>query len=904
MSDKLHLIDYIAQELREIGVPPLDVRVVPLPGSADTFVVSILSDSLDGQTFLDRELRVRPAVARAFGRANLPRATYVLEAQTSDELALEEGIENSGEYIVPDADAAADQINRRRWREQCEAVKRALSGAHYQLESMEAGRVIIARKEQLSREAILVAFANNPSVETVDFELRKVMQALRSTISLNKAFYLSPKRLLNPFANQTKVDWIDLQTSNQFLHALNSSNRLAEAVKSDAEKRMDKGSADRVGGPAIEPAVRIGEGQMRVTANFFDFVQGWSSGEDASLLVLIAPAGHGKTTLSLELARQAAERFLGAPESNPVPLFVPFEAVRRTVDFESIVHKANSDLGGGSFSAFKELLKADQAVLFVDGFDELADDAGIGVAEAQVRSMRGLLSGRAKVVLAGRTIFAEMFAGGATISGRVQSLLGTVPVQVVEILPFDAERIHRFVETRSSLDNVARGKLFEFSEATKDHAEICANPLFLKILCSLALDGKLPSGEEMTTGVDAVVDKVCQREEVRQHLGIGLDRQLEFLGWMANELFRQGTLGLPKGDAEAISLAVAEAAGQAKDVSERLQDHALLAPRGVGVGFLHPYIRDVLLGRYLLQHRHESEGRASAPLSLLGLRDLPEATIAYMAQKPLADLPLPDHWLTVASKLPSRSRRNLVRIALQRRFYQDGDPRSWLAADWVKDKTVAELDLSGLLLDSLDLGGIEFLGCDFSRTIIEDCDLRGAKLVDCRFEATIFDEVVADSATEVRGGFAKNVDVRKGGQRFGADSATEVAGILRPSVAETGVVRAPDPKAARDCRGFIRKMLSQLVEVEPSIRFHSVNRIAFETLAKTREEKLALEKAIYPLLLNRVCETVLSGGSKENIDIVKSWRQPVLNYLVANRLTPPLADLLNRAVARGAKYFA
>lgn len=896
MPGNIRLVEEsLRNELVLIGVDPVVASISELDKSGDSFVVTIVSRAFEGQAYLDREMRVRPAVARAFSCHGMLRSAFVVEVQTPEEES-DDQAEATGEFFVGEDVAPEERLTRQRWREQCASVIRALKGTNYEIEEVLDRRVLLATRKQLAVEKVLVGFAPSVNSSTVDLETRRTMERTSQVQRISASYYLSPSELANPWANQSKLTWLQLQTASDFLHTLAASQAVANELRASADNCLRPAQGEQAW-PVIEPSVRLQDGRV-LSQGLFRFIEDWASRDKTSFLVLMAPAGHGKTTMSLELARRFCEEFGDNRPGRKVPLLVPFESVRRTVDFEAIVYKTLAERNGGSFAAFGELLRLNHAMLIVDGFDELADDAGQGVAEAQVRSMRSLLQGSAKIVLAGRTMFTQHFAGGVPIADRVRSLLGEIDVEVVEILPFDEERIAKFIRTRSNVDPAAQERVLAFSGVSPDHQEVCANPLFLRLLCSLAASDQLPAVSQVDIGIKSIVEGVCKREETRQNLGLGVPGQLEFLGWIAAEIFRLGAAWLPRCDAEAIAASVAEAR-QAPDIVGRLLDHALLAQARLGgVAFIHPVVRDVILGDSICA---QLAAIGAAKQSSLGQRDIPEGTVNHLAQDGFAPDRLPAGWLSNPAHTSSHVRRNLFRICIAYARLRNPNPRQWLVPEWVHDGRIVALDVSGLTLESLLLDGLILQACDFSNAIIDDCDLSGAKFVQCALEGTIFSSCWADSSLEVlESSRVRDCEVLTDATVRRASSPRELgAHLMENAVAGS----ASSDAAARACVELIRRVLAELVEFDP-VRFHSKLRDSLAATGRDAAERLALERAIFPALLNKICEVRLSAGSRENLELAKHWRKPVVDYLKNNHRTPGFQALVAKAVARGVKHFS
>jgi NACHT domain len=909
MSSDLSLIaSNIQAELAKVGLADAKVVVVSLDNANDALMVTVESAAFDGQTFLDREMRVRPVVARALNLSSMPKAAYVIEALSPDDANFENTDDRLG---VPEASAPAlEPNNRRALREQRNSILRAFRANNYTVEELEQDKVTVASRTLLSDETILVGFAQSTNATTVDIDVRKAMQIARQARSFSACYFLTLEPLAKPFSNQGAADWLIVETSVQFMHRLNSSTALARKLSKQCSDDLDR-SAQECAGPVIEPTTKAESGSVAC----FDYIRSWANQPEASFLILVAPAGYGKTTITLELVRQFADDFLRSM-TRPVPLLVPFEAVRRTVDFEALMHKRLAQLGGGAFGVFAELLRNANAVLFVDGFDELADDAGTSVAENQIRSMRALVQGRAKVVLAGRSAFAQQFAGDMGIIQRVRSLLGDVRVETLEILPFDLDQVAKFVSTRQAFGSEHQTSLISFAQSSPDHEEICGSPLFLRVLCTLAKEGELPENTEVADGVQYIVDKVCEREETRQHLGIGTSAQLGYLGDVALQIFRAGQAGTSREEVQFYAAATAERmsvpTAMVAELVGRLTDHALLAPWAeMKLSFIHPIIRDVLLGRALA---HVAAGGHLGEFNgYMGIRDLPEGTVRYLARssESIFDA-VPAEWLSKQGRFSTQTRRNLVRVALEKARRGD-NPRQWVDGKWINDRLLLGLDLSNLPLASVSFDGLLLKGVDFSNAVFEDCDFIGTRfescdvssalLLDCRASA----ETVLE-ATQITGATVRAGDVTSRVQT-GQDLLAALVGAGSPdftvplAVPTQMSVLLSTADVRRRCLTLTAQILENFVRTEDAaVKFDSVRRVGFPRQQFEGREWTAVDKVIAPMIISAFCDIELSAGSKENLVIAKRWRSPIVEFVRRGRLTTNLRDVFDLMVARAARY--
>lgn len=884
------IAECIKGELENILISPEIVDVFPLDEKSETYIVTIISTAFEGQTYLDREMRVRPAVLRGLMTAGLARPSCSLELTTpSEDNELSEPQE-----IAPAIESTqVERQGRTQWREERRSTLNALEAARFQLNEVEHDCLYLAERQALSEERLLICFARSPRSTTVDVDLRRKMSAVRQSQSISQCYYLTLDSLDSPFSNQNPAEWLRVLTAEQFAHILLSSKQIADSVIREVDAAFER-LPIHLQGEVIEPSAQ--NANEEIIPDFFTHVENWSQQPNASLLLLVADAGHGKTTITMELARRAAKQFL-RENSGPVPVFVPFESVRRTVDFEALLLKRLDQLHGTAAGAYSSLLKNNRSVLFVDGFDELADDAGMQVAESQIRSMKGLIAGKAKVVLAGRSAFAEQFAGYQGIAERFRGLLGDVSVEVLHLQPFDDEQIARYLESRIELKSEALESVQEFVQKTADHEELASNPLFLRMLCSVAQEGQLKS-ISLTDGVGQLLQEICEREEERQQLGLGVAGQIEFLGLLADDVFSRDSSSLSTADVRIFAELVLNKETRARqpELIGRLCDHALIASSGIDrIGFIHPFIRDVLLATHV-ERRFTLDGSYR---DLLGRKDLPQAAIEYLARPSgkITDV-LPNGWLTESTKLNSMARRNLFRIAIEMPQHQSKDWPS--RPDWVVNSTIEGLDCSMLAIEDISFRNMSFRNCRFEATSFESCDFDAPVFQSCKLIETVFSDCQFLGNARTLDSEVRSLAVR--------DSAGKISFLQQFPGANQSKATPEQRFELRDLNlaRIVEDLLRQFLQVFMSdeFQFNRVSEVRLNLTLHAHHEQTVYDSVVKPLAVSKLCNKVLGAGSRAHIEIAKPWRNATVAFLRnPSAQTNRLRELIEKMGRKSARFF-
>lgn len=906
MSDTLSVIEkHVAEGLIQIGLDIDKIEISELSDSHSAFFVRIVSRAFEGLTFLDREMRVRPAVAKAFFSAGFPRAEFIVEPLDLDEIALEE----SALAIRPSSDEDASDVSgdaaqgRAAWRENLAQIVNALRDSAYEVEILIPDQLYKAERSIMAREVLLVGFAKSLSAKTIDFEIRKAIEVARKAETYSAIYYVSPRPLTAPFANQTKVKWLYCITATVFMHQLNSSAKLSKRLVQEIAD-IQKNTALEHQGPVIDPVVKEFPSGIE-HGRFQDFIKDWGNTAGPSLLVVMAPAGHGKTTLCQELSRKLALRFSNDGPPHPVPLLVPFESVRRVVDFESLLARRLNELHAGPTGAFLPLLHRGEAVLVVDGFDELANDAGFDVAENQVRSMKFLFSGRARVVLAGRSLFTEEFAesGSTGIKERMKSLLGPIQVDVIEVLPFDDDDIKLYLESRSSLTESQRSLVLNFVRKSLDQRNLASNPLLLKVLCSLASSDELVDSLNIgVTGVERLIAQVCVREETRQHLGIGIEKQIEFLRLIAVEAF-SARRGLTREDLRLWADALLHGDQITDNILGKLADHALLVRRTADrIDFIHPYLRDILIGESI---HSEITKQVYGDIEKF---DLPEVSIQHLASvTTFADFPA--QWLSDTTLIKKRSmRRNFLRIALAQASTR-GERTDWIPSSWMRDRMIQSIDFSRLRLNYWSFDDVNFVDCDLSDAIMEECDFRGTSLTRCDLTNSQFVDCRSDENTRALACTFRSTTSRNQRGRnavVAIENDLDFAGALRmeskPHL-QPKIDRIPQHVTARVFE-LIKGYVAQLAHAEPAARFFTLHTSELRNIGVSDREKQVFDRVLDPGIRSAICLIGTSAGSQEVISLDKRYHALVVEFLRSGIPPRPLTERLGSIARRAGRMLA
>ncbi|MEU7141617.1 trypsin-like peptidase domain-containing protein [Nocardia sp. NPDC046473] len=127
--------------------------------------------------------------------------------------------------------------------------------------------------------------------------------------------------------------------------------------------------------------------------------------DEQSLLSFLGDYGTGKTTLCLRLTYELAKICLMNPRATRIPLFVPLRDLDPRVGVRGFVQDVLNEYGirSADATAVDIMMRDGRFVLFVDGFDEVADRLDRRGVLQLFSQISHLAAGRAKVVLTCRT---------------------------------------------------------------------------------------------------------------------------------------------------------------------------------------------------------------------------------------------------------------------------------------------------------------------------------------------------------------------------------------------------------------------------------------------------------------------------------------------------------------------
>lgn len=274
----------------------------------------------------------------------------------------------------------------------------------------------------------------------------------------------------------------------------------------------------------VEPSITVGpDGTLHDATDYL--TRYWLGQRSSGLLVLLAPPGHGKSTLSVI----AAARLLN---SKTLPILIPFAAYKRLVNFEGLIYEffGKHKHDPLSSAALSIILKHHLAVIILDGFDELCETAGITTARENLNAVyRGVEAG-GKVLLTARTAFFR-----SVVASAVHPEADALDSDEAHIESFDKQKRDEFIKKKTGMSEGGKQKVTDFIESVPGADELASSPLVLKELCEVA--DQLPVGSTFGTRIAEIYewlfDRHCSRERERQSYDFSTQMQADILSEVA-----------------------------------------------------------------------------------------------------------------------------------------------------------------------------------------------------------------------------------------------------------------------------------------------------------------------------------------------------------------------------------
>ena len=526
-------------------------------------------------------------------------------------------------------------------------------------------------------------------------------------------------------------------------------------------------SRDIVNDPAIQEKAavfvpqHIKEGDRKHDLNALQFfLQNWLPDDNRRLLVLLGPAGYGKTVLTSALAKRMAEIYVESEDHQAKPKFpylINFGDFRRLASFEGMILTSLQAKGITDYTAaaFAYLVTRSRVVLFLDGFDELLEERP-DEAQKNLRELIETLEGKGKVIITARSTF---FRTSDDVADFLAYYLEPSQVTVLDLAPFDeAQRrdlVSRRVAREPKAEQARQQNRIQNFVNSEGLAEAMGSPLLLNETIDALLDEGTTKFDQGTgrSGLFAALEtSVYERERVRKTHRYSDEAQRMFLRSLAEELLRSNARGF---DWEEVQVAASEAGDPEDDDPVQINmmaDHHFLTVNSAEteVQFNHQVFREYFQAKAFVNG--SLDGSDGWPTVMMAERPLPEGVTKFLVELDHEQL-IPEHLLKLLKGIRNPRERLVNNVANICSAYGDtGLINKLLAtvpADVPLDLTLKAQDFreasfndrffTSLKLIDVDVRGAAFNGTTINELTIADTDVTGADVSGLTVESLTID---------------------------------------------------------------------------------------------------------------------------------------------------------------------
>lgn len=454
------------------------------------------------------------------------------------------------------------------------------------------------------------------------------------------------------------------------------------------------------------------------------------------VLLIDGPAGIGKTQFILSLSKSRADAFT----SKQSPLVLHIQSRGRTLSYLSdlmafSLQRLRVDV---TFDQVPTLVKYGLITIAVDGFDELADPEGYGMAWSQVSELVEAVRGQGSIILAGR----ETFIGRERLLRDVKTLRSDVDDISVFTLstPTKSEAL-RFLEAEGW-----SAPQREAIESFLEPSSLALRPFFLRTLSDSEIAASL--GDTSSSSILAILVEAMIEREIGK-FGEAVERELnkDDLRAYVRSLMAEIARDMADNSTVAISdatLSFLVDVALPKSVTDSVS--RILKSRAQFIAFL---TNDDRPGYRRFQHEKFYEYFLS---NVIIDNISTEQAIKPVARNLLASSFLETFGGIIAGSTPVETARRFLTGAMAM-------TRSYAALDRTKRNLgallIASLSIADLVpefsIDNTETDEVRFSGtaapATLKQVVVSQFDCRGADLSEVLFENCVIISLIGDGAT-------------------------------------------------------------------------------------------------------------------------------------------------------------
>lgn len=520
------------------------------------------------------------------------------------------------------------------------------------------------------------------------------------------------------------------------------------------------------------------------------FFEDWLPKSDNHLLVILAPAGYGKTLLSFELAKRLAAAHIAdkVRPRKPVPFLVPFGEFRRVASFEGMILSSleRRRVNDVTSAAFAYLVARQRIVLFLDGFDELLEEKP-SEAQKNLRELIQTLGGAGKVVVTARSTF---FRTSVDVADFIEQDLLPGDVQVVELLPFDRSKRATLI-AKLSPDQRYINRITNVVES-EGIREAMGSPLLLRETVDALLTGTSALAEIGRSRADlfrTLERSVYERERTRHSHRFNDEAQQAMLRDLAEEMLLTNTRGFDMDLVRVAAMDAAEKLNPSEQEIEKLADHHFLTVDrdSSEVRFNHQVFREYFQALAVIDLLRD--GRSQAVVETLSKRPLPEQVAHFLAElgASQAALTLLDALGTYA---PATLINNIGKVTsayrdrvLFEEFLRKANSNVPLSI-LIRNFDLAGVDFSGRILERVEFVDSNLERADFSGVAAQEIGFHNCRLVGAVFKDSEIQSASFDFKQRLFGSLPVQRELTNRGAECGIDPETEHLGLEEKRNAE------------------------------------------------------------------------------------------------------------------------
>lgn len=482
------------------------------------------------------------------------------------------------------------------------------------------------------------------------------------------------------------------------------------------------------------------------------YVLQWLSGTQGGLLVVLAPAGYGKTVLTRVIAERLADIHVtdSSTPAPPFPFLLPFGEFRRVASFESMIlqalhHRGITDVKA---NAFAHLVQHQRCVLLLDGFDELLEERP-EEAQKNLRELIETLHGDSRVMITARSTF---FRTSTDVADFLEHGIPAEDVTIVDLRPFDAGQRAELVQKLSPDQTTIRyvNQILELDGVR----EAMGSPLLLRETIEALKDSNVRT--KLTTktrrsGLFKVLEASVYERERQRHGHLFSDRvQDRLVERAAEEMLRGNVRGF---DRESIDVLALEAAADygfeapESDFAQLADHHFFVVDHSSSeVRFNHQVFREYFQAKAIVGAC--SDGGSMWVTEVLSARPLPEEVARFLAETDRGD----NVFTAICRGVGLVTSSGGYLVANLSELCQAFRSRQAVECLFESVDRSVSLDLQ---LENVDLSGLDLGERMFDRLQLVDCDLQGARFgnavirelstSNCRFRDASFGPGVPES---------------------------------------------------------------------------------------------------------------------------------------------------------------